>query len=49
MSDLWGLILICLEGWRPYNAVIRQYLDALIRHRRDRLRLKTAVGQRILL
>jgi cobalt-zinc-cadmium efflux system outer membrane protein len=43
-----GSVLSHLEGQRQYNEVVRQYLDALIRHRRAMLRLNTAVGQRIL-
>lgn len=43
-----GSVLTYLEGQRQFNEVVRQYLDALIRHRRDMLRLNTAVGQRIL-
>lgn len=31
-----------------YNQVVKQYLDALIRHRRSMLELNTAVGRRIL-
>jgi cobalt-zinc-cadmium efflux system outer membrane protein len=33
---------------REYNSAVRQYRDALIRHRRSMLALNTAVGQRIL-
>ena len=43
-----GSVLTYLEGQRQFNEVVRQYLDALIRHRRSMLRLNTAVGQRIL-
>ncbi len=37
-----------LTAQREHNDVVRQYRDALIRHRRSMLRLNTAVGQRIL-
>jgi outer membrane protein, heavy metal efflux system len=37
-----------LAAQREHNDVVRQYRDALIRHRRSMLRLNTAVGQRIL-
>jgi cobalt-zinc-cadmium efflux system outer membrane protein len=43
-----GSVLTYLEGQRQFNEVVRQYLDALIRHRRSMLRLNTAAGQRIL-
>jgi cobalt-zinc-cadmium efflux system outer membrane protein len=33
---------------RNFNEIVRQYRDALIRHRRSMLRLNTAVGQRVL-
>jgi cobalt-zinc-cadmium efflux system outer membrane protein len=33
---------------RDFNEIVRQYRDALIRHRRSMLRLNTAVGQRVL-
>jgi cobalt-zinc-cadmium efflux system outer membrane protein len=33
---------------RDYNEIVRQYRDALLRHRRSMLRLNTSVGQRIL-
>jgi cobalt-zinc-cadmium efflux system outer membrane protein len=33
---------------RDYNQAVRQYRDALVRHRRSMLGLNTAVGQRIL-
>jgi cobalt-zinc-cadmium efflux system outer membrane protein len=33
---------------RDYNQAVRQYRDALIRHRRSMLALNTAVGQRVL-
>ncbi len=41
-----GLISF-LEAQREYNDVIRQYLEMLVRHRRNMLRLNTAVGQRV--
>ncbi len=37
-----------LIAQRDYNDVVRQYWEALIRHRRAMLELNTAVGQRIL-
>lgn len=37
-----------LEAQRQYNEVVRQYLDTLVRHRRNMLRLNTAVGQRVM-
>lgn len=36
-----------LEAQKEYNEVVRQYLETLVRHRRNMLRLNTAVGQRI--
>ena len=36
-----------LEAQREDNEVARQYLEALVRHRREALRLNTVVGQRI--
>ena len=41
-------IVTYLNAQRDYNDVVRQYRDALIRHRRSMLRLNTAVGQRVL-
>jgi len=41
-------IVSYLNAQRDYNEVVRQYRDALIRHRRSMLRLNTAVGQRVL-
>ena len=41
-------VLDVLEAQRAHNEIIRQYRDALIRHRRSMLRLNTAVGQRVL-
>ncbi len=40
-------IITYLNAQRNYQDVVRQYLDALILHRRSMLRLNTAVGQRI--
>jgi cobalt-zinc-cadmium efflux system outer membrane protein len=37
-----------LEAQKEYNEVVRQYRDALVRHRRSMLDLNTAVGARIL-
>ena len=37
-----------LEAQQEYNDVVRQYRDALVRHRRSTLDLNTAVGARIL-
>ncbi len=36
-----------LEARRAFGEVSRQYLDALVRHRRSMLRLNTAVGARV--
>lgn len=36
------------EAQREYNQAVRQYRDALIRHRRGMLALNTAVGRRVL-
>ena len=41
-------IVTYLNAQRDFNEVVRQYRDALFRHRRSMLRLNTAVGQRIL-
>jgi cobalt-zinc-cadmium efflux system outer membrane protein len=41
-------IVTYLDAQRGYNEVVRQYRDALLRHRRSMLRLNTAVGQRVL-
>lgn len=41
-------VLDLLEAQRTHNEVVRQYRDAVIRHRRGMLRLNTAVGRRIL-
>ena len=40
-------LVVYLEAQREYNDVVRQYLETLVRHRRNMLRLNTAVGQRI--
>ncbi len=40
-------LLAYLNTRREYNEVVRQYLEALVRHRRNLLRINTAVGQRI--
>lgn len=37
-----------LQVQRQYNDVVRNYRDALIRHRRSRLNVNTAVGSRLL-
>jgi cobalt-zinc-cadmium efflux system outer membrane protein len=37
-----------LEAQQEYNDVVRQYRDALVRHRRAMLDLNTAVGARII-
>ncbi len=37
-----------LEAQRAHNEVVRQYRDALVRHRRSMLDLNTAVGARVL-
>jgi cobalt-zinc-cadmium efflux system outer membrane protein len=41
-------LIAYLSAQRVYQDVVRQYLDALILHRRSMLRLNTAVGQRML-
>ncbi len=41
-------LITYLGAQRAYQDVVRQYLDALIVHRRSMLRLNTAVGRRIL-
>jgi cobalt-zinc-cadmium efflux system outer membrane protein len=38
---------VYLAAQREYNEVVRQYLQALVRHRRNLLRLNTAVGERV--
>jgi outer membrane protein, heavy metal efflux system len=40
--DVW------LTARKDYNDVVRQYQEALLRHRRAMLKLNTAVGQRLL-
>jgi cobalt-zinc-cadmium efflux system outer membrane protein len=42
-----GTIAI-IEAQRAYGEIARQYLEALVRHRRSMFRLNTAVGQRVL-
>lgn len=37
-----------LNAQKDYNEVVRQYRDALIRHRRSMLKLNTAVGERLM-
>lgn len=37
-----------LNAQKDHNEIVRQYRDAVIRHRRSMLRLNTAVGRRIL-
>ena len=37
-----------LTAQRDYNEVVRQYRDALIRHRRSMLKLNTAVVERLM-
>jgi cobalt-zinc-cadmium efflux system outer membrane protein len=39
---------VLLAARKDFNDVVRQYQDALLRHRRAMLRLNTAVGQRLL-
>ena len=41
-------VIIYLNARRDYNDTARQYLDALVAHRRSMLDLNTALGQRIL-
>jgi cobalt-zinc-cadmium efflux system outer membrane protein len=41
-------VIIYLSARRDYNDIARQYLDALVAHRRSMLDLNTALGQRIL-
>ena len=41
-------VLDYLEAQLAFNEVVRQYRDALVRHRRAILDLNTAVGERIL-
>lgn len=40
-------LVVYLEAQREYNDVVRQYLETRVRHRRNMLRLNTAVGQRV--
>lgn len=37
-----------IEAQRAYGDISRQYLEALVRHRRSMFRINTAVGQRVL-
>ena len=37
-----------LDAQQDFNEVVRQYRDALVRHRRAILDLNTAVGERVL-
>ncbi len=39
---------VYLTARKDYNDVIRQYGETLLRHRRDMLKLNTAIGQRLL-
>ena len=52
VSDLYSRgekgILDVLESQRAHNEIVRQYRDALIRHRRSMLRLNTVVGERLM-
>lgn len=41
-------VITFITARSEYNQVVKQYLDALIRHRRSMLSLNTAVGRRIL-
>ncbi len=41
-------VVVYLDSQRDYNDVVKQYLDAAVRHRRSTLALNTAVGQRIM-
>ncbi len=41
-------VILYLGARRDYNDIARQYLDALVAHRRSMLDLNTALGQRIL-
>lgn len=41
-------VVVYLEARRDYNELVRQYRDALVRHRRSMLDLNTAVGLRIM-
>jgi cobalt-zinc-cadmium efflux system outer membrane protein len=36
-----------IEAQRAFGEIARQYLDALVRHRRSMFRLNTAVGTRV--
>lgn len=41
-------VVAYLEARRDYNELVRQYRDALVRHRRSMLDLNTAVGTRVM-
>lgn len=41
-------LLDVLDAQRAHNEIVRQYREAVIRHRRSMLRLNTAVGRRLL-
>jgi cobalt-zinc-cadmium efflux system outer membrane protein len=41
-------LVLFLGALADYNSIVRQYRDALVRHRRSTLRLNTVVGQRLL-
>ena len=41
-------LIVFLAARNDYVAIVKQYLDVLVRHRRSMLDLNTAVGQRIL-
>jgi len=41
-------VLDYLEAQLAFNEVVKQYRDALVRHRRAILDLNTAVGERVL-
>jgi cobalt-zinc-cadmium efflux system outer membrane protein len=41
-------VVVYLEARRDYNDLVRQYRDALVRHRRSMLDLNTAVGTRVM-
>jgi cobalt-zinc-cadmium efflux system outer membrane protein len=40
-------VLTFLSAQKDYNDMVKQYMDAAVRHRRASLHLNTAVGQRI--
>ncbi len=39
---------VFLAARKEFNDVVRQYGETLLRHRRDMLKLNTAIGQRLL-